>query len=668
MEQLEVKSVSQEETQQKERKMLSVIISFAIFFIVLGGILNHFTPLDAVSSVILSLFLFLITCSVYLKFRTLSVSLLRTKPFGENEGADAMLALSKLDMPALICRENGKILWCNEALQKASGNKYLFYGTSLDDLYTVDSYALEQAGSAQEPVLMCGRFYQPVAVSAGTDGEALWLITYTDITDLKDVRQRYLDEQVVVAYIVIDNIEELLEYIQEKFRSAVSEVEHILRDWALSMNAILRSYDNDKYILFFEADQMQKCLAERFSVLDDIRQVRVGDGMPVTVSMGICAMPGTLRSREEMAQAALDMALQRGGDQVVYRHAGGVEYYGGKTKAVHKRANVKARVMGNELAALLGKTENVLVMGHRFGDFDSFGASVGMARLAMNHGARVRIVVNRFDRNLLPCFEKISALPEYEGVFVSSEDATGLVKPDTLLILVDVNNFEHAECPLVMQEVKDIVIIDHHSQTSNFATEPRRVYIEPAASSASEMVSEILEQQMANCRLSKIEAEILMSGIMLDTKQFTKTMGTRTFAALAYLRGQGADPDEIADMFKADVEDMVKEAKFHAQIMMYKEKIAITVCDEHADASYRVIAAKAADKILSGRNVCASFALVRINNKVHISARSDGSVNVQLILEQLSGGGRFDNAGAQLEEESMKNAVLRLKEAIDKYI
>lgn len=590
-----------------------------------------------------------------------SIQVLRENYIGDMAGV-----VTKLKFPALICNQKGAILWCNQSLIKASENADIVMGSSIGKICDIDPAEL-QDGKKGELTLGNREYAYEQIELVYWDGSPRWFICFEDITELKEIRKAYTDERTVVAYVVIDNIEELLQYVQEKFALAAAEVEKRLKNWAASLNAILRSYENDKYILFMDSDKLAACLESRFSIMDDIRDVRVGDSMPVTVSMGVANISGTLLERERMAQSALDMALQRGGDQVVYRSDEGITYYGGKTKAVYKRTNVRSRVIANRLSGLIGRADNVLIMGHRFGDFDSFGAAIGVARLAMLHDARVNIVVNKSDANLRFCFEKIKELEAYDDIFIDGAAAMDLIRPDTLLVVVDVNNFNHVEYPNIARNVRQVVVIDHHRRTGDFPIEPVIEYIEPSASSASEMVAEMLQHQLALRNLEPQEAELLLSGIILDTKQFTRNAGVRTFNVAMYLRGEGANPGEAQEMFKSELEDLTKEARFHTHVTTYRERVAIAVCDGETDSSYRVIAAKAADKLLIIRGVDASFAIVKIGDTVHISGRSNGKVNVQVILERMHGGGHFDVAGAQVNGESVHNVLTTLKESIDYY-
>ncbi len=397
-----------------------------------------------------------------------------------------------------------------------------------------------------------------------------------------------------------------------------------------------------------------------------VRTVHVGDGSPITVSIGIADLEGTLEERNRAAQSALDMSLLRGGDQAAYKTEDGVDFYGGKTKGSYKRTNIKARVVANQLSALMVRADHVLIMGHRFGDFDSFGAAIGIARFARHCGAEAHIVINLRDKNLQPCFERIAASDEYRGIFIDGADALDIADKNALLVMVDVNNFDNVESTETAKRARKIVVIDHHRKTAEFDESVLIEYIEPSASSASELIGEMLQQHLPAGNIGALEAEFLFTGILLDTKQFTRNTGTRTFGVASFLRGEGASPQAANDLFKSDVDDLVKESRFHANTLLYKNRIAISSCEGETDASYRVIAAKVADKLLSVRDVEAAFALALIGNSIHISARSNGKINVQLILEALNGGGHYDVAGAQVSGKSMQEVISVLRASIDR--
>ena len=579
-------------------------------------------------------------------------------------------AVGRTAAPALLAGANGRILWCNESFCRAAGSGRVLVGDSLERIVGTRIEELHGFGGADEkkPFLLGEKLYYADVMEIAGEKEKEFYILFSDCTELLFLKESYRAERTVVAYIVVDNIEEILQFVQERFGKCAAEVEEKLKDWVLSMHGIFRSYERNKYLAIFDVAHLEKILADRFSVLDDVRSVRVRDGMSVTVSIGVANVGGTLADRERAAQEALDLALQRGGDQAIYRSDSGTDYYGGKTKAIYKRTNVRARVVAGQIASLIGRADNVLIMGHRFGDFDSFASAVGMARFAMFCGAKINIVTNTQDKNLRPLLEKMQAVEEYRDVFLDGPEAMDCIRPDTLLIVVDVCNFEHVEYPPIVRNVQTVAVIDHHRKTEDFTVKPAVTYIEPSASSASELVAEILEQSISSKSLLKEEAELLLSGILLDTQQFRRNTGTRTFGAALYLRGEGANPAETVELFKSDMEEVVKEAKFHSNVHFYRENIAISVCAEEGDSSYRIAAAKAADKLLSVKHVEASFALVLMEDKGHISARSAGHINVQLILEKLNGGGHFDVAGAQVATENIYRAVEMLKNAIDEYL
>ena len=575
----------------------------------------------------------------------------------------------RVSLPAALCKKNGRIVWCNEAFHRASGARHVMVGDSIEKVSGLRASDLAEAAEdiEEKETVLGDRLYTVEVYAVQSSDETEYFVMFRDFTELMSLRRTLHNERTVVAYIMVDNLEEILQFVQERFSTCEAEVEGKLKDWVVSMNGIFRSYDRNKYMAIFDVVHLEALIGNRFSILDDIRSVHAGDGMSITISMGVSDIAGSLSDRAAAAESALDLALQRGGDQAVYRSDDDTQFYGGKTKAIYKRTNVRARTVASEIAALIGHADNVLIMGHRFADFDSFASSVGMARFCMHCGARFNIVVNFSDTNIKGCIERMMALPEYKNVFVDGPTAMDKIRPDTLLIVVDVNNFDHVEYPAIVRNVQTVAVIDHHRKTADFTVKPAITYIETSASSASELVSEMLEQSISSKSLLKDEAEMLMSGILLDTQQFTRNTGMRTFGIALYLRGEGANPQETSEFFKSDMEEVVKEAKFHTNVHTYRDVLAIAVCTDDADPSYRVAAAKAADKLLKVKGIEASFSLVKIDDKVHISARSAGKINVQLILEKLHGGGHFDVAGAQVTAESSHEVVALLKAAIDDY-
>lgn len=664
----------------KEKRLLfswrdvTVLVLSAVAVLIGTVLLCRYTATDPLFMGMLAVFVYMAFLAVYLSVRLLRPGYGPMEPEYAVRGTELRPFLYASGIPAAYCAAKNEIVWANPAFWNATGLEDTDALISLDDVcFPVSDEVAPELASQDVRMIGNGLYITevtPMPNDAGMIAYQFRPVTAWNATArLLDVTQKaYENSQTAVAYIIIDNVEDLLQNIQEQFREATARVSDILYKWIADMGGVIRSYERDKYIAFFRYDGLKKCVENRFDVLDKIRAVRIGDQLPVTVSIGVsCIENGSLADREALAQEAMDMALQRGGDQVVCRSETGIDYYGGKTKAIYKRANVRARTVGTQLIRLMENADNVLIMGHVNGDYDSFGATIGMARFAFRYfdNDNVHIVINRADKNLRSCLEKAMEMEEYKDVFCTPADAPALVTPGTLLLVVDVNRFDRTECPRLCDMVDTVAIVDHHTQSGAYTKKIALLYIEPSASSASELVAEILEQHLGAVGLEKQEAELMLSGILLDTKQLVRSTGTRTFGAARFLRGEGADPSETNELFKNDVSDIRKQAQFLTNVVLYREHIAIAVCMGNTDSSYRVIAAKAADSLLSGRGVRASFALVTIGSRLHISARSDGTVNVAKILEELHGGGHFDSAGAQMD--ASEENIEKLKHAIDKH-
>ena len=580
-------------------------------------------------------------------------------------GEEGSVVFKNAKAPIIIFDFHGTVLWYNDAMRVALNSYNNFIGEKISEVLSINAEDLEE-GECRTTV--AGKAYAVEGFVISRKNNGLYLAMLSDVTALSALEQKYNDERVAVAYIAIDNVEDVLQYVHEKLSDAVVSIEDKLKTWAASMNGVIKSYDNDKYIMFFDSSYLDVCIANRFDILDQIRDARIGDGVSITVSIGVSRRKGTLLERELDARDAIDLALQRGGDQAVYKSENETIYFGGRTKTVYKRSNVRSRAFANQLTALMSRADNVIVMGHKYGDFDSFGASVGVARLAMLCGIKANIAIDLTDKNLRPCVEMMQKTELYSQVFVDNAGGLDLIGPDTLIVLVDHNGIPRAQFSDIASKSNNIVVIDHHRKIDQPSAAVKLSYIEPSASSTCELVSEMLESVVSSQNLLKQEADILLSGILLDTKQFTRNTGTRTFGAAQYLRGAGANPTDVYNLFKAAPEDLSKEARFHTSIFMYKNHIALACCEGDTDESYRVIASKAADKMLTLRGVAAAFTLVRIGEQIHISGRSSGKVNVQLILEKLRGGGHFDVAGAQVVSDSIDEVLETLKNSIDDYL
>lgn len=586
--------------------------------------------------------------------------------------------IQKLYMPVLICDDKGKIVWYNSALSSTIRSKGVLYGKYIDSICNA---TIERIMGSEEKVEV-SFFPAGEVAEAETDvfiakgykaasrGRDYFITIFENITEEKKLEKRLEDEETVIAYAMIDNLDELMQYVQELYATAASDVEVILRRYMEKIGGVVRDYGHNKFMCVFAKEHLAEFTKDRFSMLDDIRSIYVGDTtLPVTISMGIAVISGTLYEKERATQSALDMALQRGGDQVVIKTLEGYEYYGGKTKAVQKRTKVRARVIANELLMLLSSAENVLIMGHKFPDFDAFASCLAVFRLAKFCGVDALIVTDKSTKAIAPCFKRIENMPEYENIFIDKTEAQDMIRSGTLAVVVDVNNIDFCEAPDVVNMVRDVVIIDHHRKTVEFNMKPRIAYIEPSASSVSELLSEFLEQVLLPGTLPKVEADFLLAGMLLDTKMFTRNTGVRTFSSAMYLRGEGANPTDAQEFFKMEIDDFLSEASFESNVVIYKSVMAIALNEDDSNsAAVRVNAARAADRLLNVEGVLAAFALCRIGDTVHISARSQSEINVQLILEKMGGGGHFDSAAVQMKSYTVASALTSLRAAIDEYL
>ena len=573
--------------------------------------------------------------------------------------------------PAFICDQNHKIVWANRFANDSLGQKKVL-GVNINSIFP---YEFESENVIKKHknvrVNLNGETYLVEETKINALDEVYYLLFLRNLTVQAELEQLQRDKEKIVAYVMVDNLDSLLQYEQENYRETAAKVEKIVRSWAESVNGIIKEYEKDKYIAIFNMEDLDKFIRDNFSLLDKVRDIRFRSGsVPVTLSIGVAKnASASLAEKEKLAQAALDMALQRGGDQAVVKIEDEVLFFGGRTNAVHRRNKVRARVVATELVYRMKQASNVIVMGHANPDYDAIGASIGIARIAKHSGAKVNIVTNFKDINVKKMLAHFEGLEEYRNVFVDSSKGLDLVKADTLLIIVDVNNAVMFESSDIAKVVENVIIIDHHRQTAEFEREPIISYIETSASSTCEIVAELVEQALYLDAPLAEEANALYAGILLDTKHFTKGTGTKTHAAAMYLKDNGAKYEIIQDLFKTTIVDYRKESAFGGEhLQIYRNCMAIAFNANGKDNSDRIMAAKVADNLLGVEGVHASFVLLQIGNVVHVSARSNGTINVQLILEKLHGGGRYDAAGAQVKNSNVNDVLLAVKAAIDEYI
>ena len=647
----------------KRTSIGSVLIGILALILFLLLLHEQLAPLTCFTAALV--FMLLVNCIYSLILRRRSGS--AEEKFGRSLGQIMLEIVVKMQHPMVICDMSGKIIWRNRAFGSATETIGSVMGVGIDTISSVDLEVL--AEGKETSAELCEHRYKIHPFTFKTDEKSYWFLAFDDCTELDALTARVESERSVVGYILVDNLDELSQHGQDNYRSEINDVTGILRDFAASLHAILREYDRNKYILLTNREGLQKCRKSNFDILDKIRDIRVGDlGLPITISIGITDVGETLSDREAGAREALTMALARGGDQVAYKSEAAMEFFGGNTRPVQKRSSVAAKVRSVELITRISRASNVIIMGHRGADQDCFGASVGIARLAMYCYVKPYIIVDKNDRNTANFMKKFAKLPDYADVFVDENEAQDLIKSDTLLTVVDVNNIDHMLSGGVALAVDDAVIIDHHRKTdSRTKRDWLAEYIEPSASSASELVAEILEQSIGEGQLLKEEADALLGGILLDTKQFTKSTGTRTFNAAIYLRSAGASIYESAKELKSEFGEFKKQSKILSDLVIYKGRFAIAKDEAEGESIDRIAAAKAAESLLGIKGVDAAFALIRVGSETHISARSNTSVSVQLILEKMGGGGHLDSAGAK-SADPMLAVLEQLKDAIDAYL
>ncbi len=562
------------------------------------------------------------------------------------------------------------ILWSSESFLQLTEQREGIFDAHLETVFPNISFhwLLEGKTEAPETVVWNHRTYRVFGgVSHPEGGQSALATTYwMDVTDTEEMRRTLELTRPVVAILMVDNYEDLMKATPEGKRSAVrAMLEEKLSQWSAGSEGMMLKYDRDRYLFVFEEKSFSDFAAKRFDVLDAVREVVAGEGVAATLSIGVGRDADSFETLFKNASVALEMALSRGGDQAVVKDKLNFEFYGGRSKATEKRTKVKSRVMANALAELIDGAKQVYVMGHSYADMDALGAAAGVCAIVRKRGKKCRIVIDTENNAAHPMLRRLQALPEYQGAFLSGDDAFLRVQPETLLVVVDTNRPGSVESEPLLDACNRVAVIDHHRRGSSYIDKMALNYHEPYASSASELVTELLQYLIEPGDLLKAESEALLAGIVLDTKNFTNRTGGRTFEAAAYLRRAGADTADVQRMFQSDLQSMISRYDIIRRAELYHGDIAIAALDQECD---RVIAAKAADEMLTLQGVRASFVLYRKDDGIYISARSLGEINVQVLVETLGGGGNSTTAGGQCSGMTVAEAKTTLLRAIDKYL
>lgn len=593
--------------------------------------------------------------------------------------------VEKIDSPIMVVNEFNKVIWCNEEFftleevsskQLSAGAAKLFGGkVSYSNLLAAyDEY------TDFIPIETDGSYYEVRVFPMEYGRHRFFATIWYSKNNEKRLKKKLDDTSLRVAYIVIDNSNEVTQEVLENRRFGSATVNKLLVEWAADFDAILTEYDRDKYVMQFENRYLQQMIDSKFDILDKVVENSLDESaVPITISIGVSVGEGTLNDKRESAQAALRSALQRGGALAVVKTADGEDSYGGRTKAVQRQTKIRSRLCRDLLCDNLTKCSNVIIMGHARPDYDSIASNIGISKLVQSYGKEYCIVADKNDKNISKVIDTISMFPEYDSVFVDAVYAQELLTPDTLVIITDASNPELFAARGVYENASKVVVIDHHAIKETLGEQVLQPSnIDPTASSASELVCEILELSINPNILRAEEAQILLAGILLDTQFFSRDTGTRTYSACSYLKNAGAETAKAKNLFKSDINQFRVVSKIEQSMDVYRDKFAISSFIDNINPENKVSASKAADRLVEIDGISASFVLYTLDNGINLSARSDGSVNVINIAKMLGGGGHFQSAGALIRTTDGKTfgdavydldeATVILKNAIDEYI
>ena len=577
-------------------------------------------------------------------------------------------------LPTLVFRpDTGEIIWSNESFLQLAGVREHLFEMRLSEAVPDFQVQWLLSGKQESPErveLNNHRFrvYGSLVRSRNRTGvQSLVATTYwVETTEADHLREVYEASRPVAAILMLDNYEDLMKACEDTQRSAVlAQIDEKLQTWANAGQGILLKTDRNHYLFLFEEQYFQHFVDEKFSILDTVRAIRVAENIHPTLSIGIGKDSPSIPELYKNAKLSLEMALSRGGDQAVVRNQVDFAFYGGRTKATEKRTKVKSRVMANAFRELIADAGEVYIMGHSFADMDAVGAAAGICCAARKRGKQARIVIDREHTAAETLIARLDALPEYSGVFLTPAEAFLQMRADTLLVVVDTNRPDMVENPQLLESCNRVAVIDHHRRAATYIENAAFNFHEPYASSASELVTELLQYLVEPTDLLREEAGALLAGIVLDTKHFTQRTGGRTFEAAAFLRRSGADTAEVQRLFQGDLKDMVTKYDIIRRAEMYRSNIAVSVVEE--PGVDRVAAAQAADDVLTLKGVQASFVIYAAEGAVLMSARSLGEINVQVILEALGGGGNSTTAGARIEDTDPESVRQQLIGVLDAY-
>ena len=637
---------------------------------------------DKKAGIIMSLFILIylaIAATLYFYNRSLILADL-IQFSAQYKGIENQL-LKELAIPYAITMEDGRILWRNESLM--GGQKQERYLNRLipelhsgvfpkDDMEHVEMEVTYRERSYQvelRRVSIEGFSQKEELLQFPEEQEYFVAISMRDVTELNAYIRENEDQRMIAGLIYIDNYDEVMESVEEVRQSLlVALIDRKINKYIGDVDGIVKKLEKDKYFVVLRKSGYKRIKEDKFSLLEEVKQVNIGNARSATLSIGLGLNTATYALSYQYARVAIDLALARGGDQAVIKDCNGITYFGGKKEQTAKNTRVKARVKAEALREFIVTKDQVMVMGHKIADPDSFGACMGIYRAAVSLEKKAHIVINEVTGSVRPLYDEIAESPAYEDdIFLTSDQALDYVNDNTMIIVVDTNKPQMTECPELLRRSRMIAVLDHHRQGSNIIENAVLSYVEPYASSACEMVAEVLQYIVDDIKFPSVEADCLYAGIMIDTRNFMNRTGVRTFEAAAFLRRCGADITRVRKMFRDDMASYRAKAEAMPHAEVYKKQYAIARCPSDID-SPTVLAAQTANELLDISGIKASFVMTEYEGKIFLSARSIDEVNVQIIAEKLGGGGHINSAGAQFDHTNMEEAINALKETIDKMI
>ena len=590
--------------------------------------------------------------------------------------------LKELTVPYAIILEDGHILWKNDRFSEIVDGREKFIQKIIPELnkgifpkddetrneleitYKERDYQVELRRISLEGFSESERMLQ-----IPKEKEYFIALYMRDVTELNSYIRENEDQRLIAGLIYIDNYDEVMESVEEVRQSLlVALIDRKINKYINDVDGIVKKLENDKYFFVVKKESYRKFEADKFSLLEEVKQVNIGNARSATLSIGLGLNTATYALSYNYARMAIDLALARGGDQAVIKDCKGITYFGGKKEQTAKNTRVKARVKAEALREFIVAKDQVIVMGHKISDPDSFGACMGIYRAAVALEKKAHIVINDVSTSIKPLYEEIAQSSVYgKDIFLTSGEALDYISDSAMVVVVDTNKPQMTECPELLKRSKTIAVLDHHRQSSTVIDNAVLSYIEPYSSSTCEMVAEVLQYIVDDIKVPSIEADCLYAGIMIDTRNFMNRTGVRTFEAAAYLRRCGADITRVRKMFRDDMESYRAKAEAMRMAEVYREQYAIAECPSDI-ASPTVLAAQTANELLDINGIKASFVLTVYNGRIFLSARSIDEVNVQIIAEKLGGGGHINSAGAQFEHTNVKEAIEALKVTIDQMI